>query len=289
MKHYFYQYEQIQLPPAADLPIHTHLFIPEENTPATIPTHWHRSIELTYWYFVEGQLTINNDVYELKPDMITLVNSTDLHSFTVPMTNRKAFLIFLPYDWLKKYIPQIDFYRFQLPEDLIELKKIILKLAELYQSNEPFANIKITELSYSLLHYLCQNCLIESILEHIPPLEKYYSNWIKEVIKYIAANLSNIENVNQIAGHFNYSREHFHRLFEDQTGITPKQFLLDMKLLRAKKALATTDKNIERIAFETGFSDSSTFIRLFKKKCGITPLQYRKKGVVEEYQGIQLS
>lgn len=287
MKHFFTKYEQIHLPPAANLPIHMHLFRPEDDVPVTIPTHWHRSIELTYWYFAEGQLTIDDTVYQINPDKITLINSAELHSLTVPTSTRKAFLIFLPYEWLKMYIPNIDFFRFQLPENTGTLKNILLELAELHESEEPFTNIRITELSYSLLHYLCQNCLAESILEHVAAPEKY-SDWIRSVINYITDNLSAIENINQVAGHFNYSREHFSRLFEEQAGITPKQFLLEMKLFHAKNALITTDKNIECIACENGFSDASAFIRLFKKKCGITPLQYRKKGIAEEYEGISL-
>ena len=47
------------------------------------------------------------------------------------------------------------------------------------------------------------------------------------------------------------------------------------KVERAQLLLCTTDSPVKEIAFATGFSDQSYFIRLFRKICGVTPQEYR--------------
>jgi AraC family transcriptional regulator, exoenzyme S synthesis regulatory protein ExsA len=62
----------------------------------------------------------------------------------------------------------------------------------------------------------------------------------------------------------------------------PGKWLLKRRLEHAKYLLELTDKNINELAFETGFENASHFIRLFKQTYGITPLQF-KKSVIEHF------
>lgn len=56
----------------------------------------------------------------------------------------------------------------------------------------------------------------------------------------------------------------------------PGKWLLQRRLEHAKYLLEVTDKNINELAFDTGFENASHFIKIFKKTYGITPLQLRK-------------
>jgi AraC-like DNA-binding protein len=56
----------------------------------------------------------------------------------------------------------------------------------------------------------------------------------------------------------------------------PGKWLLKRRLEHAKYLLELTDKNINELAFETGFENASHFIRIFKQTYGITPLQFKK-------------
>jgi transcriptional regulator GlxA family with amidase domain len=67
----------------------------------------------------------------------------------------------------------------------------------------------------------------------------------------------------------------FMRRFREATGLTPLDYVHALRLEEAKQMLETGDLPIEAIANEVGYEDSSFFGRLFRRKVGITPAQYR--------------
>jgi transcriptional regulator GlxA family with amidase domain len=69
----------------------------------------------------------------------------------------------------------------------------------------------------------------------------------------------------------------FKRRFVKATGVAPLEYVHTLRLEESKQALETTDAPIEAIASEVGYEDSSFFGRLFRRKVGITPAQYRKR------------
>ena len=58
---------------------------------------------------------------------------------------------------------------------------------------------------------------------------------------------------------------------------TPGKWLTQKRLEYAKRLLNTSNRNVNEIAFDSGFENLSHFSRIFKEKYGISPLQYRKK------------
>ena len=75
---------------------------------------------------------------------------------------------------------------------------------------------------------------------------------------------------------FGFSRCYFSTLFKKYTGTTLHDYLLCYRLDKAKLMLAQNQYTINEIAEKTGFNDTGTFIRAFKKKEKVTPLQYKK-------------
>jgi AraC-like DNA-binding protein len=69
----------------------------------------------------------------------------------------------------------------------------------------------------------------------------------------------------------------FRRLFKKYTGLPPLQYQLDLKIMRSRELLLTTDKTIKEISFHLGFQSVYYFSRAFKKKTGISPTEVRKK------------
>lgn len=69
----------------------------------------------------------------------------------------------------------------------------------------------------------------------------------------------------------------FTRRFFRATGQSPMDYVQSLRLEEAKQILETTDLSIEAVAYEVGYEDSSSFGRLFRRKTGITPAQYRKR------------
>ena len=71
----------------------------------------------------------------------------------------------------------------------------------------------------------------------------------------------------------------FIRTFKRCYNTTPKKYILDLRLSRAKVLLETSEKTVLEIAYETGFKPPTYFSSIFKKKTGITPTEYRKQNL----------
>ena len=67
----------------------------------------------------------------------------------------------------------------------------------------------------------------------------------------------------------------FMRRFREATGLTPLDYVQALRLEEAKQMLETGDQAVEAIANEVGYEDASFFGRLFRRKVGLTPAQYR--------------
>jgi transcriptional regulator GlxA family with amidase domain len=67
----------------------------------------------------------------------------------------------------------------------------------------------------------------------------------------------------------------FMRRFKQATGLTPLDYIHALRLEEAKQMLETGDDSVEAIASESGYEDASFFSRLFHRKVGMTPAQYR--------------
>ncbi len=69
----------------------------------------------------------------------------------------------------------------------------------------------------------------------------------------------------------------FKRRFARATGMTPLEYVHTLRLEEAKHMLETSDITVEAVANEVGYEDTSFFGRLFRRKVGLTPVQYRKR------------
>jgi transcriptional regulator GlxA family with amidase domain len=71
----------------------------------------------------------------------------------------------------------------------------------------------------------------------------------------------------------------FRKAFKQITGESPNQYHLNLRLNRAKDLLMTTILNINEIADQTGFESVFYFSKLFKKKNGVSPHNFRKNAL----------
>lgn len=66
----------------------------------------------------------------------------------------------------------------------------------------------------------------------------------------------------------------FLRSFKKKYGVSPKNYLIDLRLEKAKKMLEEPDRNCTQVALECGFSSTAQFSTMFREKYGITPKKY---------------
>lgn len=86
----------------------------------------------------------------------------------------------------------------------------------------------------------------------------------------------------QIAAVACLSPNHLLRNYSDVFGRTPHQHITEMRLLKAKQLLQRLEYNMTDISFEIGFNNPASFNKLFKKHIGTSPLQYRKKVIMDK-------
>lgn len=101
------------------------------------------------------------------------------------------------------------------------------------------------------------------------------NNIITASIDYIANHYSESLTVDKIAKIVHLSSSQFSRRFKKQTGTSPYDYILSVRLTKAKELLKNTSLPISEIAYRTGFASDSNFIYFFKKQEGISPLKFR--------------
>lgn len=101
-------------------------------------------------------------------------------------------------------------------------------------------------------------------------------NPIDQAIRYIRSNVGKEISLNMLAEIANLSPFYFAHSFKEQTGFAPMEYVINTRIEHAKVLLARTSKSVAEIAYEVGYSSSSSFINIFVKKTGLSPKQYRK-------------
>ncbi|MBU9728115.1 AraC family transcriptional regulator [Diplocloster modestus] len=92
---------------------------------------------------------------------------------------------------------------------------------------------------------------------------------------YIFRNFSYDISVDDVAHAACVSRATLYRVFKECFGVSVQQYLMDVRISTAAEMLSTTEYSINEIVYSCGFSNYQYFIRLFQKKKGISPSQYR--------------
>lgn len=99
---------------------------------------------------------------------------------------------------------------------------------------------------------------------------------VRQAIGYIQDRLDQSLTLDNIAAAVNRSPSHFARQFRTCMGVPPYQYVLTLRLNRARELLQNTRLSIAEIAFETGFSHQEHLTRLFRRQFETTPAAYRK-------------
>lgn len=99
----------------------------------------------------------------------------------------------------------------------------------------------------------------------------------RRMLTFIHENYMNPIHLSDIAASASVSQGECCRCFQEVVRESPGQYLIDYRLSRAMEWLSGTEWSITEIALNAGFSDSSHFIQSFKKKTGMTPVEYRKQ------------
>lgn len=154
-----------------------------------------------------------------------------------------------------------------------EMAGIINKIINICQGTSIFKDT-LADLS---LQELLVKIVQSQTLKSVSDADNNTSNTaLMYIINIIRANIANKIELKNIAKTAGLSTSSLYRLFKNELGISPVEFVILEKIKLAKRYLTNKDVYIKNVSYEAGFEDSNYFIRVFKHYEGITPKQYQQ-------------
>ena len=98
------------------------------------------------------------------------------------------------------------------------------------------------------------------------------------VKQYISERMNQRLSVAELAETAGLGERAFCVVFKAATGLTPHQYIMDLRITRAQEMLSTSNLSAAQIAFDCGFSSQSHLTDVFRKRVGTTPKQLRHRG-----------
>jgi len=105
----------------------------------------------------------------------------------------------------------------------------------------------------------------------------YNRGAVRDLCSRIRENPAESRPVSQMAEKLSVCPDHFIRIFKEETGMTPRQYIIENRLNMAQHLLLESDLSVGRISELCGFESPQWFCRLFHQKRGISPGTYRTK------------
>ena len=145
----------------------------------------------------------------------------------------------------------------------------LMNTYELFRRSRPVYEAGISSHITSILNSILSGA--PRIREDIPVREA-----VASAVAYIGEHFRYPISLQDLADHASISPYYFTRVFRQETGFTPHQYIIHTRLANAKFLLRTTEDPVKDIAIRTGWGSESTFCSGFRKSTGTTPSLYRQ-------------
>ena len=124
-------------------------------------------------------------------------------------------------------------------------------------------------------------CLLQEILIEISTnaLDVANGSPIKTSLKYIHSFFTSKIDVPNLAKMEGLSNSRYITVFKNQTGKSPNEYIIDLRIQFAKNLLDNTNMSVRQISESVGYHDQYFFSRLFKRHTGISPQEYKKRNI----------
>lgn len=253
-----------------------------------IDWHWHSEVEFVFIEKGTAEFLVGSGRYVLTEGTGIFINSQVIHRFEASESVIIPNIVFSPSllsaeDSLiyRKYIqPLLDSSVECLifsPEVLWQ-KEVLKNLLLVFdvQDTESIGEIKTVELLLKIWETVYENA---NISESIPAAKAtaHTQAQLQIMMQYMHKNYSEHITLADIAQTVSVSKSSALNIFNKYLHISPVSYLINYRLKRAAKLLASTDSSIYSIASNTGFENVGYFCRSFKELFGVTPSEYRKK------------
>lgn len=217
-------------------------------------------------YVVDGSITMVQDDVSIsaQKDELLLIDCYAYHEY---FTKFNAHTLWVHFEGnnSREWFDEIKAKKGQKIKCTLQTAECISNIIKYVKHNQ--SEYSISNELYSML------CNISN--ENTAGQESARSRQLEATKKFIISNYDKDISINDIADNAHMSVSYFSKIFREATGFSPYDYLLTIRLDKAKEMLQKTDYSIESIAYKTGFNSSSNFVYFFKKQTGISPLKFR--------------
>ncbi len=163
-----------------------------------------------------------------------------------------------------------------------ELQKCFEKM-QTYTETDAYNEIKLQ------FENIILNCFAENYLQRFSAYSELilllnklanvvpYQKTAGKAGRYISDHCLEDLNMKNIAKHLNISISHLHKIFSEEYGIGPIEFLIKKRIEHAKMLLLSTNLSVSEISAECGYNSQSYFSYAFKKATGLSPLEFKRQ------------
>ncbi len=238
---------------------------------ATPPTV-HRNIEIIYMLDGSFDIEINGINYHLESGDLCLTFPFMIHN--TPQKRVKFLLIGFDPDWVQNFShifqSKIPISPCLLKADIPQiLPKMFRKVVDISTKKPPFYN----EMIQGYLSVILGELL--SILS-FTEIESQKISTMQEILIYCSTNFRNKISLKQISDDLYISPNHISAIFSKKLKISLRRYINNLRINEAMRLLTNTEMEIIDVMLECGFTNQSTFNKVFMEFCGITPRQFKK-------------
>lgn len=291
----------------------THLCIYHNSIDEDYPPHWHMPIEILMPIENSYTMIVNDQSYDVKPYEILFIASGVIHSTKAP-SNGQRYFIQIDVSRLKSitgvnsilsFIGKVrQFTPDNSPEIHSKLVRLIEEICEEYGASEDFDSMYLSEgpagskTESSETDEISNNTLCEPIIyakfltmltligrNHLDSVETpaasqgkkmEYAGKFMAVCRYIDEHFTEDITLEEVAAKAGFSKFHFSRLFKQFTNISFYKYVNHQRIAYAEELLSKPELSITQIGIQCGYSNISSFIRMFKQFQNCTPSDFRK-------------
>lgn len=239
--------------------------------------HWHRSIEIFGVKSGSLNFILNDEKIEFHAGDIVVVNSYEVHAIHALRPNQ-TFVLQIPINEFANYYTEEQYIMFSHCNDLYDrtLLQYFIELYDLYNAKETgyqfLIRSKFYELEYLLVTQYRNLEVNKNTLENNKQLRK-----LELITGYLKEHYKEDISLESISNTFGYSSCYLSRMFFKHAQINYKAYLQSIRLEHALKDLDKNEATIGEIALSNGFANSKAFTKVFQRRYGVSPNEYRKQ------------
>ncbi len=262
------------------------ILVHQEQPAQSVPLHWHPGPELIYTRNRKLTVTIDGVKNVVSPGEFIIISSCALHSVipTPDHTRQDVLGITFHAEYLEHICPNLGelvISRNAPGVTADSYKKMIVFCEQLRKhvakgENSGPANFETNKLLFSILQMMYSDFLMP--VSHPNHKKREVLNKLTKILNYMEEHYKEDLTTQFMADHFGYTREYFCRFFKFYANQTFKQYLMELRLNAAAAELRISDQSVGQVALSHGFPSEKAFFVSFKKKYGMTPVQFRKNG-----------